>query len=652
MTATQRKAKTETAENNAHASNVVALNGVEDRGTVEIAIGALVDDPKNVRHVEPSAEGIAALAANIKARGLIQNLVVRPLDDGSFAVVAGSRRRRALLKLVEDGDRSEADTVTCRQVTEEEAVEISLSENIHREQMHPADQMIAWGQLAASGMTPEDIATRHGCGTDLVKRRLALAALSPAVMEAFQSDEFGIDCAMAFTLTVDHATQDSVLETIRASGNVFPNTIRRMIVKEEVAGNHMNAKLVGREAYEAAGGEIREDLFGDTVYFKDGDLLAQLAEAKIEAEKQRLLDAGWLWVEVKIPFYHWDHGQNMRRVYPTTTELDEATMAKVDELEQALSLLEDEGEEDGPEGVALQEQIAELQGPETYEEAEMETAGGWLTVEQSGEMVAHMGFVRPADDPKRKATKAEDKPAKSPYSNALTDDMAFARRTYLRAEMIKNPEVAADLFMFETVRAYGARWQSSDVFDLSVNRPEGRRVQGESGFMGEFNGLDAMESAIADIPLSWVEMADTGKAFKAFRKLTAEDKTRVLAFVASNSLMPTLPHEDDAALVQAEKDMGGKMRDYWTPNAELFDRLPKRELLAIGKDTLGTSWADNHTKVKKGDIAEKLGAAFDGSETLKRAKTVTAKLAKWIPTPFKPVVGAKGKGGSSSPSTN
>lgn len=638
-------------------ADVVALPAVV--GSVEkgdfttlrhIPITELVEDPKNVRKVEPSEEGIAALAANIKARGLIQNLVVRPLDDGTFAVVAGSRRRRALLKLVNDGEKAGTDTVACQEVTEAEATEISLSENIHREQMHPADQMIAWGELAANGMAPEDIATRHGCGADLVKRRLALAALSPAVLEAFQADEFGIDCAMAFTLSVDHATQDTVLESVRTSGNIYPNTIRRMIVKEEVAGNHMNAKLVGREAYEAAGGEIRDDLFGDTVYFKDGDLLAQLAEAKIEEEKQRLLDAGWRWIEVKVPFYSWDHGQNMRRVYPTTKDLTEEQTAKLEDLEHALSLLEDEGEEDGEAGIALQEQIAELQGPDIYKPEDMETAGGWLTVEQNGEMVAHLGFVRPADDPKRKAAKSEDKPVKSPYSNALCDDMAFIRRTYLRAELIKNPEIAADLFIFEAVRSYGARWHTSDVFELSVDRPDGRRVNGEAGFMGTFEGLDAMEDAIADIPLTWVEMEDTAKAFKAFRKLSADDKARVLAFLASNALKPTLPHEDDGALRQAEKDMGGKLRSYWTPSAALFDRLPKRELLATGKATIGVSWADNNTKIKKDELAAKVGAAFDGSETMKRAKTVAAKLAKWLPTPFQTQAGSKAKGGSSSPS--
>lgn len=107
--------------------------------TIIIELNKLDADPKNVRKTY-STESIAALAASIKANGVLQNLVVRTADKkGRFFVTAGERRRRALVLLLEQGEIQKNHAVECKVRDGEDATEISLTENVMREDMHPVD---------------------------------------------------------------------------------------------------------------------------------------------------------------------------------------------------------------------------------------------------------------------------------------------------------------------------------------------------------------------------------------------------------------------------------------------------------------------------------------------------------------------------------
>ncbi|WP_234705371.1 ParB/Srx family N-terminal domain-containing protein [Sinorhizobium meliloti] len=109
---------------------------------ITVALSKLDADPRNVRKTY-SAEGIEALAANIRADGyrLLQNLVVRKGDKkGRYFVVAGGRRLAALKLLAEAGEIAKDYPVECKEREGEIVTEISLAENVMREEMHPVDQ--------------------------------------------------------------------------------------------------------------------------------------------------------------------------------------------------------------------------------------------------------------------------------------------------------------------------------------------------------------------------------------------------------------------------------------------------------------------------------------------------------------------------------
>ena len=621
---------------------------VEHLPLIEVPVGALIEDDLNVRKSDPTDAGIEALAASIKAKGLLQNMVVRKKPRKKFGVVAGSRRTKALLLLVKNGDLEKSATVSCRLAPDDLAKEISLTENTQREDMHVADEIAAWWALAQDGMSVTEIAGRHGVTEAVVKKRLALGSLSPVLIEALRQNEIGLNTAMAFTLTEDHTEQETVYTGLAQRwGEVRSHQVRSAITKSEVAGTSKLALFVGRDAYVEAGGSVREDLFEEVTYFQDRELVEKLAHAKIEAEEERLLETGWLWVNFEESFQSWNVGQNMRRVYPAPKPLSDKDAAKVEALNAKLLVLAETDEEDGEEAKKLQEDIALIEGPHVYADTDIMIGGGWYTIDRDGAFEYHLGFIRKGDDPRHKKLAKNDPaaPARSPYGKALTDDMAHVYWSVLRRELMSNPEMAADLLQFELIRAYHL---GSFVFKIRAENPDGRRVFSEAGAMGELAGEEAFESAVADVPLSWIEIEDKAKSFDAFRKLSAADKTKLMAFVASHTLSAILPRDmgETAAFDRAAVLMKTDIRAHWRPSEAFFGRLRKGDLLKIGKSIVSPSWAEARQSQKKADIVAALASVFDGSAA---SLTTAAKkrAANWLPEPMQ--LKTKGKSGTSSP---
>ena len=124
------------------------------------------------------------LTANIDAKGVLQNLVVCAGDKrGRYYVTAGECRRKALLLLVEKGKIAESHPVECKVRDGAKATETSLSENIFREDMHPVDQFDAFSVMVGEGKPIADIAAHFSVTEIIVRRSLALAKVSPRLLE-------------------------------------------------------------------------------------------------------------------------------------------------------------------------------------------------------------------------------------------------------------------------------------------------------------------------------------------------------------------------------------------------------------------------------------------------------------------------------------
>jgi Predicted transcriptional regulators len=229
----------------------------------------LARDPLNVRKKSP-ARSVEELAALIHSQGLLQNLVVRPelsgkkapKPTGRYGVVAGGRRLEALNLLFTQGKIDADFPVRCLEVSQEDALSVSLAENCGREPLHGSDLFDAIQALFEQGKTVSQIADAWGINPLTVERRLKLAKISPKLMALYRDDKIELEQLMALTLTEDHQLQESVWEN-SPSWERSAHSLRRKLAERDVPPNNPLAQFVGFAAYEAAGGNVRRDLFSE-----------------------------------------------------------------------------------------------------------------------------------------------------------------------------------------------------------------------------------------------------------------------------------------------------------------------------------------------------------------------------------------------------
>ena len=217
----------------------------------------------NVRKTGPRS--LEQLAADIAARGVLQNLVVTPLKKprGAYDVLAGGRRYQALMLLAETG-RIEADfpvPVLEKVGTEAEQTETSLAENFQRMAMTPADECNAFKHFIAEGDDLDAVATRFGVTRRFVEGRLRLAELATPIFDALAAGELTLDKAKAYASTDNQEKQLRVFETYGNQSYYTADSIKRAIQHETMRATDPIALLVGEAAYVTAGGYVTRDLF-------------------------------------------------------------------------------------------------------------------------------------------------------------------------------------------------------------------------------------------------------------------------------------------------------------------------------------------------------------------------------------------------------
>lgn len=120
---------------------------------VSVPLASLIKSPLNVRTVPYSVESVSELAESIKGVGLLQNLVVHTLPGDRYGVAAGGRRLAALNMLAERNILPADWPVRVKVIPQELATAASMTENGHRRDMHPAEQIAGFRALAQEGKT-------------------------------------------------------------------------------------------------------------------------------------------------------------------------------------------------------------------------------------------------------------------------------------------------------------------------------------------------------------------------------------------------------------------------------------------------------------------------------------------------------------------
>ncbi|WP_306752087.1 ParB/RepB/Spo0J family partition protein [Paracoccus actinidiae] len=383
----------------------------------DIPFNKLVLSQSNVRRIKAGVS-VEDLAQSIARRGLIQSLHVRPVlgedgaETGVYEVPAGGRRFRALELLVSQKRLARTGLVPCivsGTGTEADVLvaELSLAENIERAPLHPLDQFRAFQTMRESGMTEEPIAAAFFVDVKVVKQRLRLAAVSPALLDVYAEDAMTLEQLMAFTVSDDHARQEQVWQAIKDSWSKEPYTIRRMLTETTVRASDRRALFVGIPAYEAAGGRVLRDLFegDDGGWLQDAALLDQLVAGKLKAEAGAIAAEGWAWVEVAVSFpYGHDHG--LRQIAGTTIDLTDEERVTREALRDEYDSLEAEHAEAEELPEEVDRRMGEIetaleafeQRPMVFSPEQMSGAGVFVSLGCDGRLIVDRGHVRPKDE--------------------------------------------------------------------------------------------------------------------------------------------------------------------------------------------------------------------------------------------------------------
>jgi ParB family chromosome partitioning protein len=609
-----------------------------------IVVSRLEKSPHNARRTGAGV-AIEELKASILAHGLMQNLVATDAGDGTYRVIAGGRRLDAIRSLQAEGKLPQDYAVPCQVVSDDHALEMSLAENTVRLAMHPADQYEAFAALIDQGATAAEVAQRFGVEESLVVKRMKLARVAPQLLAEYRNDGLSLESLMTFTLTDDHRRQLKVFKSLPDWHRDNHRAIRDALTEKMIEAGDKLARFIGIDAYLAAGGSTRADLFSDEVYLEKPALLHKLAEQKLAAIRTELEAEGWGWIEVNFErdFTTISRCERLRpQLFGAPAELLDLKAGLDTELEQVENALGDAESDDLLEQQHLiQQRLAEAEKELAafvgFDSEQKKLAGCFVSIGQDGTPFCDKGLVKP--EQRRQLAKLlgtdDGKPVRVKPKHALPEtlrrDLAACRLQVAQVEITKHPEIAIDLLAFHAASTMLGEQSGYDGPHVEFRRP---RLNAGSK-MDSTTAAQALTTLATAFPTAWLKPPSEAARFEAFRCLPAAERLKLLAYSVALTLRPKLaPAEGDeataydAALALTE----GSVATYWRPDKDSFlARLTRDQLMAIARDTLGEAWAQPFSKVKKTELVEALGRAFSEPEQSGRPRDVAEKLKSWLP---------------------
>jgi ParB family chromosome partitioning protein len=205
----------------------LTASGKPQRGGLGRGLSALLSAPSTSlrelplddiapNHRQPRTEfddeALDALAASIKAVGVLQPVVVRQKPDGAYELIVGERRWRAARRA-----GLERIPAVVREAGEEDMLRDALIENLHREDLNPLEEAAAYRQLLEDlGMTHEQLAERVGRSRAAITNALRLLGLSATVQTRIAAGAITAAHGRAIAGLADPESQERVAQRIVA----------------------------------------------------------------------------------------------------------------------------------------------------------------------------------------------------------------------------------------------------------------------------------------------------------------------------------------------------------------------------------------------------------------------------------------------------
>lgn len=179
-------------------SQVKHFNSSKAMEVKNIPLSDIQPSPLNPRKTFDE-EGIHDLADNIRQNGLLQPITIRPVEgkDTPYEIVCGERRYRAFILNQKIRVQVPSD-IPCivRDMTDEEALDAMITENLQRQDVDPIEEAFAFGQLVKTGKSIEEIALRFGKSKRFIQERIKLDNLLPELKKMVTDGNLHIGAAM------------------------------------------------------------------------------------------------------------------------------------------------------------------------------------------------------------------------------------------------------------------------------------------------------------------------------------------------------------------------------------------------------------------------------------------------------------------------
>lgn len=580
-------------------------------------VSALIRSPLNVRTTAYAQKSIEGLAATILSVGVLQNLVVHALPDALYGVAAGGRRLAALNHLLETNAIEPSYAVPVKVVPEELAVAASMIENDMRVDMHPAEQLAGFRTLAGEGKTPAQIGDLLGYPARHVNRLLKLATLAPALLEALAKDEISVEQCQALTLTDDHDRQLQAWTT--AKQGMYHSTpsadyLKRLIINNDIAVSNPVFRFVGQEAYLAAGGTLKQDLFSaEDEIFADRLLTEKLLQEKLQDEAQHIQDIeGWAWSEARLsPVSHYgDDAKKYQLCWPEPAyTIDErAKISELQDMVEASTTYDDENE--------LQQRIDDMEYRAIARQVTPEyvASHGVFVSFEDGELNVQRGVllrteediqaIEAAEAARVMSYRREPEPVDD-ISLPLLTKMSSERTLAVQAALMQQPGNAVAMLAWTLCQDVFGRQEYNNPMmlrltcnhhSLSQNAPSGTQGKAWLALMAEKDRL------AGQLPTGWQSDMTT------FFTLPGELITALLAFCAACAIDGVQTresgHTSRSRLSTLESATGFHLRDWWQPIGEnFFGLLTKTQIAAALTDAGLNDAARDTEKLKRADAA-------------------------------------------------
>jgi len=155
-------------------------------------------------------EALGLLADSIREVGVLQPVLVRPVGEGEYELIAGERRWRAARRV-----GLQTIPALVRETDDAAALEHALVENLHRDNLNPLEEAAAYQQLIEDfGLTHDEVAARVGRSRATVSNTLRLMQLPPAIQKTLQDGKLTMGHARALLGSPDRAFQERLAKRI------------------------------------------------------------------------------------------------------------------------------------------------------------------------------------------------------------------------------------------------------------------------------------------------------------------------------------------------------------------------------------------------------------------------------------------------------